>query len=362
MNFITKKTMAKINNISFNKALTLIQQGEVVAIPTETVYGLAGSAFNNQVLKKIFQIKKRPFFNPLIIHCANIQQMNQFFFLSTNINTDIKKNSKSEKPQNNTNEFLLKKIISYFMPGPLTLILPKTNLVDPLITAGQEKVGLRIPKHPLTLKLIQTTNALCAPSANLFGELSPTRAEHIHSIFQGMVPVLDGGECNVGIESTVLEPDFKNKIFKILRPGMISKKDLETWLKKENKKDWEVIITSSSLSPGQLKKHYQPKVPLVIIENQSNNNILKKENISNKLSSIFVEKIFKELKLKSSAELSARILYHELNTLSNNPAHLIYIIKYKKMTTEPWQAIWDRLEKACSYHIKWMSLNPQKSK
>ena len=300
-------------------------------MPTETVYGLAGSVFKESALKKIFRIKKRPFFNPLIIHCANIKQMSHF---------------------HSVNESLLNKMITQFSPGPLTFILNKTDNVHPLITAGQEKVGLRIPQHPLTLKLIKKTQALCAPSANLFGQLSPTRAEHIHSIFKGKVPVLNGGKCKLGIESTVLEPDFKNNVIKILRPGLISEENIKKWLKKEKKEDWSVKNTSSSLSPGQLKRHYQPSVPLILIEIKNINPPTNKE-VTQKLCRLFPGKTFIQLKLKSSAALSARMLYHQLNTLQK-PSHVIYIMQeIEKNATGSWQAIWNRLNKASSHQIKW---------
>ena len=317
--------------ISFNEACRILKKGGVVAIPTETVYGLAGSVFSESALKKIFHIKKRPFFNPLIIHCSSIKQMNYF---------------------HSVHESLLQKMITHFSPGPITFILNKTNNVHPLITAGQAKVGLRIPYHPLTLKLIRHTEALCVPSANLFGQLSPTKAEHIYSIFKGKVPVLDGGKCKLGIESTVLEPDFKNHVIKILRPGFISEEDLQKWLKKEKKEDWTVKTAPSSLSPGHLKKHYQPSVPLVLIETQ-NARAPTNEEVTQKLCRFFPGKIFKQLKLKSSAALSARILYHKLNTLQK-PSHVIYIIRTtEKKSKGPWPAIWDRLNKASSQRIKW---------
>ena len=309
----------------------------MVAIPTETVYGLAGSVFSMPALKKIFHIKQRPFFNPLIIHCASLQQMILFFSLGPN----------------KENKIFLKKMISHFSPGPLTFILNKTKAVHPIITAGQKKVGLRIPKHPLTLKLIQETTPLCAPSANLFGKLSPTKAEHIYSIFKHKVPILDGGKCQLGIESTVLEPDFKNHILKILRPGLISKDNLKKWLKKERYINWTVQFSSSSFSPGQLNTHYQPSVPLVIIELNYPITLTKKE-ITTKLSSFFPKKIFKKLTLKSSAALSARVLYDKLNTLSKDPSHVIYIMKSRtEKNSGGWQAIWNRLDKACSLRIKW---------
>ena len=318
--------------ISFEEACHTIKTGGVVAIPTETVYGLAGSIFNESAIKKIFHIKKRPLFNPLIIHCANIEQMEKL---------------------HNVTAPLLKKMIDYFCPGPLTFILNKTKAVHPLITAGQERVGLRIPKHPLTLKLLKKTDALCAPSANMFSQLSPTQPEHVYSIFKEIVPILDGGRCETGIESTVIEPNFENNIIKILRPGVISKEDIENWLKKENQEKWTVYTTTSSLSPGQSKKHYQPAVPLVLIE-VLDRKLPTQEEIKQKLHTEFPSrKIFKELKLQSSPLLAARTLYHELNTLQKS-AHVIYIIKdVKNYEAGHWDAIWDRLEKACSKKIDW---------
>ena len=315
----------KFRCVSLNKACRIIQEGGVVAIPTETVYGLAGSVFSELALKKIFRVKKRPLFNPLIVHCTEARQMREF---------------------HNVKHLLLDKMIASFSPGPLTFILSKTKKVHSLITAGP-KVGLRIPQHPVTQELIKKTTPLCAPSANLFGQLSPTRAEHVHHIFKGAVPVLDGGECKGGIESTVLEPDFNNKSLNILRPGLISKKDLQSWLQKEDQTAWTVCFSSSSLSPGQLKKHYRPKVPLVIIEIQKTSIPLNRE-MEQYLSSFFPGKNFKKLVFKKSAALSARFLYHEMNVLSQNPSHVIYVVKSRKNRGPAWKAIWDRLDKACS--------------
>lgn len=318
--------------ISFEEACHIIKKGDIVAIPTETVYGLAGSIFKESAIKKIFQIKKRPFFNPLIVHCANIEQMEKL---------------------HNVKAPLLKRMINYFCPGPLTFILNKTKAIHPLITAGQDKVGLRIPKHPLILKLLKKTDALCAPSANIFSQLSPTQAEHVYSIFKETVPILDGGKCETGIESTVVEPDFKNHTIKILRPGAVSKEDIEKWLKEETQEEWTIYTTTSSLSPGQLQKHYQPTVPLILIKVSGKNSPTSKE-IKQKLDTIFPGKTLKELKLKSSAPLAAQTLYHELNTLQKS-SHVIYIIKkdIKIYKAGIWSAIWNRLEKACSQKIYW---------
>ena len=303
-----------------------------MAIPTETVYGLAGSVFHEEALKKIFKIKRRPFFNPLIVHCCDINQMKQFHCI---------------------NEPLLEKMIADFCPGPITFILKKTDKVNSIITAHHSKVGLRIPKHPLTLKLIQETGlAVCAPSANLFGTLSPSSAEQVYDAFNGKVPVLDGGPCEVGIESTVLEPDFKNHILYILRPGMITKKYLMDWLQSEDLNHWTVQQSSSFVSPGQLTQHYKPSVPCTLIEITDDTSVPGAETIKEYLSKLFPQKNIKQLKLKESAELCARYLYRDLNILSKNPDHIIYVIK-PAQSGDHWSAIWDRLNKASSLKLKY---------
>ena len=335
-----------------------------MAIPTETVYGLAGRAQSTRALRKIFQIKKRPFFNPLILHCANITQMRRF---------------------HRVRDPLLNKMIAHFCPGPLTFVLPKTGAVHPLITAGRQKVGLRIPKHPLTLTLLKHTGALCAPSANMFTRLSPTRAEYAFKALKGQAPVLNGGACKAGIESTVIEPDFKNRVIKILRPGPISKKDLRDFLKAEKQKNWKVLSASNNsasvsapLSPGSLKSHYRPAVPLILISctnttkgpgKKEIHSLLFKlfscQNFSGKKihgkncpgkknhSKNFTNKTFKQLKLKTSPALMARALYHELNVLSQKPNRVIYILQRPGLqNTLDWEAIWNRLKKACTQNIK----------
>ena len=344
--------------VSFDSACRIIKQGGVVAVPTETVYGLAGSVFCEEALKKIFHIKKRPLFNPLIVHCSSIEDM---------------------KPFHNVQSSFLNKIVARFSPGPLTLVLSKSPKVRALITAGQKKVALRIPCHPLTLRLIKHTGALSAPSANMSGQLSPTRPEHVERAFKGQVPILDGGACEGGIESTVIEPDFKNKVLNILRPGLVSKEDLKKWLKKEQLKGWNIRSCGSTLSPGQLKKHYQPTRPLVVIECSSSENPTQKEveqrlklskypfyALNKGIQSPFQRKkgppppqhiVFKALNLNRSPTLSARLLYHELNLLSQNPSHIIYVIKRgRQQRGGAWSAIWNRLHKASSCKIKWNHL------
>jgi len=324
--------MNRFRSVSFNHAVALIKNGDVVAIPTETVYGLAGSVFNTQALRKIFRIKKRPSHNPLIVHCSHAQQMNTLHTV--------------QAP-------LLQKLIQQFCPGPLTLILKKDKSISSIVTAGKTKVGLRIPRHDLTIKLIQTTNVpLCAPSANISGQLSPTCAEHVYDMFKGQVPVLDGGACQIGIESTVLEPDFDNRRLIILRPGMLSREQLVKWLNKENLSSWTITHAASSLSPGQSSAHYQPRVPLILIATRSHFRP-SLQDIQNRLAPQFSDKIFKELLLTDPISLCSQQLYHQMNMLSQNAQHIIYVIRTHQQSTDAWLAIWNRLEKAASLQITW---------
>ncbi len=328
-------------DVSLDQAISLIQRGQVVAIPTETVYGLAGSATNEQALKKIFQIKNRPLFNPIIVHCYHAEQMSQFHTVKHPI---------------------LNQMIQDFCPGPLTFVLNKSPATHALITAGQNKVGLRIPRHPITLELIKRSgHALCAPSANMYGQLSPTTANHVKKIFKDCVPILDGGACTGGIESTVIEPNFNKYHLMILRPGLISKIQLRKWLDDNNLQNWKITTkTFSTLSPGQGGKHYQPPVPLAVLTVHRKTlptNTETQSLIATQLQKMYPQTsinnyIFKQLHLKNSAELSARWLYHDLDILSNNPNHVIYVYKTKQQISESWEAIWNRLEKASFCHIK----------
>ena len=320
-----------------------------MGIPTETVYGLAGRAVSAKALKKIFSIKKRPLFNPLIVHCANAQQMRAFHTIT---------------------HPLLNKMIHHFCPGPLTFVLDKSPKAHPL-AAAEPKIGLRIPNHPLTLKLLKKTGALCAPSANLYKTLSPTQAEDVLKIFNHRVPVLNGGPCRLGIESTVIEPDFKKSCLTILRPGLITQERLQLWLKAQNLQGWQVKAASSRLSPGQGAVHYRPSQPLVIVEClnakapfKANVTAELKKRLTLKLQKLLKPPVkpsliklkpstilFKELKLKKSAVITARGLYHHLRELSKNPACVIYVCKIKQHSGGAWEAVWNRLRKASSFNL-----------
>ena len=237
--------MAQILNATdynLNLCKQALTDSQVIAVPTETVYGLAGNALDQNALKAIFNIKNRPLFNPLIIH------------------TDCTKSAEKYASFNPLAQQLTEK----FWPGPLTIILPKKEIVPNLVTANLDSVAIRCPQNPTLLKLLKKlTFPLAAPSANPFGYVSPTTAEHVNcSLGNQLEYILDGGDCRIGIESTIVDSRNPNKP-KILRLGPISKEELEeltgTAFEQANS-----VSTNELRAPGMLKSHYSPITPLKI--------------------------------------------------------------------------------------------------
>lgn len=222
------------------KAADLLKSGEVVGIPTETVYGLAANIYSEKAVRKVFEIKQRPLDNPLIVHVASIDQMEALV---------------QEVPEK------AYKLAGAFWPGPLTLLLPKSIDVPKLVTAGKPNVAVRMPGHGLTRELIATAGVpIAAPSANPFGRISPTTAQHVADYFpESLSMVLDGGPCRSGIESTIV--GFENGEAIVYRLGSIALEDIEAKIGKvqvRNKKD------AKPDAPGMLSRHYSPKTPTVL--------------------------------------------------------------------------------------------------
>ncbi|MFN9709912.1 MAG: L-threonylcarbamoyladenylate synthase [Bacteroidota bacterium] len=226
--------------IDLNSVKHLLEDGEIVAIPTETVYGLAANALNEEAVLKIYEVKNRPQFNPLIIHVDTFDAVKKWV---KNIPPDAEKLAKA------------------FWPGPLTLLLDKNEKIPDLVTAGHSKVAIRVPAHPLTLELLNKLDfPLAAPSANPSGYVSPTTAEHVKDGLEGKIPyILDGGSCEVGLESTIIGWDESGKAV-IYRAGGISKEARAQVLEQE------VISLSTTAenpaTPGMLKSHYATTTPL----------------------------------------------------------------------------------------------------
>ena len=218
--------------VNFEKAAELLRLGEVIGIPTETVYGLAGNALDPNAVAQIFSKKQRPTFHPLIVHDHSMEAA---FRWAASV----------------PDEALV--LAQAFWPGPLTIVLPKKDIPD-LVTGGLDGVGLRVPAHPLTRKLIKTLGfPLAAPSANSFGRISPTTAAHVTESLA--VPVLDGGPCGVGLESTIL--GWMGNQFRVLRLGGLSLEAIEAKIG-----PLERTPPEKAIAPGMLKAHYQPITPM----------------------------------------------------------------------------------------------------
>jgi len=225
--------------ISIDEAARVLKQGGIVAIPTETVYGLAGNAFDETAVAKIFAVKERPFFDPLIVHIAEIEEL---------------ENLAAEIPEN------AKLLAEKFWPGPLTLVLPKKENVPNLTTGGLSTVAVRMPKKQISRDIIKLAGfPLAAPSANKFQHLSPTSAEHVLEQLSGKIDgIVDGGVCEIGVESTVI--GFENDMPVIYRPGAVTKEMIMKSLGK-------ILDTKSYTihpSPGMLERHYSPNTLLCL--------------------------------------------------------------------------------------------------
>lgn len=248
-----KTQLLKADENSLDLAAKYFSAGEVVAVPTETVYGLAGNAYNGETIKKIFEAKGRPQDNPLIVHISDMEML---------------KEVASEIPGT------AYKLADAFWPGPLTMIMKKSEKVSPVTTAGLDSVGIRMPSDPFAHALIVKTGIpFAAPSANVSGRPSPTDAKTVFEDMNGKIPlVVDGGECFAGVESTVVS--LLNETPIILRPGYVTKEDMEEVLGTEVKIAAAVTENIKAgekvLSPGMKYKHYAPNADVIILDGDIN--------------------------------------------------------------------------------------------
>jgi L-threonylcarbamoyladenylate synthase len=267
--------MAEIGS-NIEKAVGLLNNNKLVAIPTETVYGLAGNALSTDAVLKIFETKNRPAFDPLIIHLGSIEKIRKYV-------TEIPAKA----------EILIRK----FSPGPLTVLLPKNELIHDLVTSGSNLVAVRIPNHPITLQLLnQIEFPLAAPSANPFGYISPTTAKHVEAQLGDKISyILDGGECTVGIESTIIS--FENNTPTILRLGGLAIEEIE---KEIGKVAINEHSSSNPKAPGMLKSHYSPRKKLIIGDIEK----LLKEHINENIGVLSFNKFYYEPQIASQLQLS----------------------------------------------------------
>ena len=306
--------------VNLEQAIALLKSGSVVAIPTETVYGLAGDASNDAALRQIYAIKQRPADNPLIVHISDVKQVNDW-----------------------AAEFspLAQKLAKAFWPGPFTLVLPAKSHVSSIVRGGQPTVALRVPNHSLTLQLLKQSGlALAAPSANKFTQLSPTTAAHVEAGLGNSIAVLDGGACEVGIESTIVAVQGEN--WQLLRLGMLPEANINEVAGVPATKATQVIK-----APGQHAQHYSPRTPIQLFTSRA------------------------DLILHANARTAALLLgagavpnctYFELNTNVTDVAQKLYDTLHKmdalhaeKLLIEAppnateWLAILDRLTRAAHH-------------
>ncbi|MDX1916053.1 MAG: L-threonylcarbamoyladenylate synthase [Methylophilus sp.] len=306
--------------IHLEQAVAMLKQGKVVAIPTETVYGLAADATNDDALKQIYAIKQRPFHNPLIVHIADMHQVT---------------NWATEFPP------LAQKLAKALWPGPFTLVLPAKLGVSSIVRANEPTVALRVPAHPVTQQLLQQSGlSLAAPSANKYTQLSPTCVEHVEAGLGQDIPVLDGGACQVGIESTIVS--VAGEEWQILRHGMISQSAIEQVAgKKAN--------TSSSnrpKAPGQHLLHYSPQTPTLLFSHRED--LIQHANQHADCVALLIGEgklpTCEYITLPLQASSAAEALYDTLHRLDR--FHKAQILIELPPQTDDWAAILDRLSRA----------------
>jgi L-threonylcarbamoyladenylate synthase len=319
------------------RAVELLRAGEVVALPTETVYGLAANALDETAVAKIFRIKGRPAHNPIIVHV---------------VGNDMAKSCVGDFSA------LAGKFSNAFWPGPLTLVLPRAKNIPDKVTAGGETVGVRWPSHPIMQAVIRECGfPLAAPSANLSNQISPTNAAHVRAQLDGKISlIVDGGQSQVGIESTVL--DLTVSPPRILRPGMIHLESLAAVATEFRIQNSESRTKGEEKlrSPGMLAKHYSPKATLVVLNWSAESDLLAQLSTFNfQLSTTHVIAHTKipagfppenVSVIPHDAEAFARALYGELHRCDAAGANLI-VVEAPPETPE-WSGIADRLRRAAA--------------
>lgn len=320
---------------NFLKARELLEAGQVVAFPTETVYGLGANAFDQSAVAKIFAAKNRPYLNPLIVHIGNASEVEKVAL--------IERGSLCQKRLNR---------LSALWPGPLSLVLPKQPCIPDNVTAGLTTVAVRVPNHPIAQKLLKLISfPLAAPSANTSTEVSPTCAKHVlQSLGERVSLIIDGGDCAVGLESTVLS--ITGPTPTLLRPGAITREEIENILQEHVHGTEKVELHTPGAappSPGLLFKHYAPKTPIAIIDPTNSNKISGKiglisfKALSNDKKTEYTETIL--LSKDENLEEIAKKLFAAIRELDQHKLDLILIDTCQE--TGLGTAIMDRIRRAC---------------
>ncbi|AQY50013.1 translation factor, SUA5 type [Listeria weihenstephanensis FSL R9-0317] len=333
--------ITKENEIqTYLEAAKLLQAGEAVAFPTETVYGIGADATNEQAVAKIYEAKGRPSDNPLIVHIADQSQVHEFV-------TKIPSNAK--------------KLMQEFWPGPLTIILPlRPDRLARNVTAGLDSVGVRMPEHPVALGLLAVAGIpIAAPSANRSGKPSPTSGEHVEEDLSGRIAgIVFGGKTGVGLESTVIDCTLETPA--ILRPGGISQEQIEAVIGPVISEGKEVAQQEAPKAPGMKYTHYAPKAPVVLIEGDvaffqeqidvaehqgETVGVLVSDELARKLKA---SKYVRGLGSRDYPEQIAYHLYDQLRHFDHTPVTLIYAEPFVKIGIG--EAVMNRLDKAAGGH------------
>lgn len=318
--------MTSAVNSEIQRAVQALQRGELVGMPTETVYGLAGDARNETAIRAIFARKRRPPDHPLIVHLHSAEQLLEWAVAPNK---------------------LALKLAQQFWPGPLTLILNKSAEVSLLLTGGQSSIGVRVPAHPVARELLRVFGgALAAPSANRFGHISPTKAAHVREEFGNELLILEGGASAIGIESTIV--DARTLRPKILRPGAISEAEImrcaAEFSEITNELNAEVTQSPTIRVSGALASHYAPRTPCKLVQA-----LPEDAQSSLTIAVLALDNLpsgFLGTALPSNPAAYAFGLYHALRHLDALEVRQILIQAPPKY--EAWIAIWDRLSRACS--------------
>lgn len=319
-----------VSPADIDRAAHLVRAGRLVAFPTETVYGLGANALDPEAIARVYAVKRRPATSPLIVHVASI---------------DMAKSLVAEWPD------VADRLAKRFWPGPLTLVLPKKQQIPDIVTAGLPTVGLRLPAHPIAQALIHAANMpLAAPSANRFSELSPTTADHVRaSLGSDVDSILDGGPCEVGIESTVLSLADAQPV--LLRPGGISRSELESMVGPISTA--KEFVEGPHPSPGMRARHYSPRTSLLLVSDgklpeEGRGIYLRRANRADAESGNprASAKRVTTVRMPKSPQEYAATLYDKLHRADESEVDWIAV--EQPPNTPEWEAVNDRLRRAAT--------------
>ncbi len=321
-------SIARISQKEIQLAVEALRAGELVAFPTETVYGLGGNANNPEAVRKIFALKGRPATHPVIVHIDHPRYLQRWV--------------RDMPPE-------AQKLADAFWPGPLTLVVKRAPAVHDVITGGQDTVAIRVPSHPVAQQLLNAFGGgIAAPSANRFGHVSPTRAEHVREEFGEQVPIiLDGGECKVGLESTIVS--CVGDVPRLLRPGGIT----ITQLKQVAPSLQTASDAGSPRAPGTLSRHYSPTTSVNLVPSKRLEHVTAEFTENKEKVAVLAMRppaianpYMTWINAGTRPEIYARQLYSNLRTLDKAQAKVILVEEVPE--GERWDAVRDRLKRAAT--------------